>query len=56
LTNESRYKSIKDLYPQHHGVLGALKLAGLAPKYIPMLQEVLDLKDGQERYKQEKLE
>jgi hypothetical protein len=47
LTNESRYKSIKDLYPQHHG---ALKLMSLAQKYIPMLQEeVLNLNDGKER-------
>jgi hypothetical protein len=40
LTNKSRYKPIKDLYPQHHR---ALKLAGLAPKYVSTLQEVLDL-------------
>jgi hypothetical protein len=53
LTNESRYKSIKDLYPQH---LGALKLVGLVPKYVPMLLEVLDLNDGKEKRKEEKLE
>jgi hypothetical protein len=53
LTNKFRYKSIKDLYPQHHR---SLKLAGLAPKYIPMLQEVLNLNNGKEKCKEEKLE
>jgi hypothetical protein len=53
LTNESRYKSIKDLYPQHHR---ALKLAGLVPKYIPTLHEVLDLNNGKDKCKEEKLE
>jgi hypothetical protein len=53
LTNKSRYKSIKDLYPQHHG---ALELAGLALKYIPTLQEIINLNDGKEKCKEEKLE
>jgi hypothetical protein len=46
-----RYKTIKELYPQHHR---ALKLAGLVPKYV--LQEVLDLNEGKENGKEEKLE
>jgi hypothetical protein len=54
LTDESRYKTIKDLlYPQHHR---ALELAGLVSKYVPMLQEVLDLNEGKEKCKEEKLE
>jgi hypothetical protein len=53
LTSESRYKSIKDLYPKHHE---ALDQAGLSPKYVPTLQEVLDLNKGKEKRKEEKLE
>jgi hypothetical protein len=53
LNHKSRYKSTKDLYPQHHG---ALELAGLVPKYVPMLQEVLDLNNGKKKWKEEKLE
>jgi hypothetical protein len=53
LTNESRYKSIKDLYPRH---FEALDKAGLAPKYIPTLQEILDRNKGKEERKEEKLE
>jgi hypothetical protein len=53
LTDESRYKSIKDLYPKYHE---ALNKAGLAPKYVPMLQEVLALNEGREKWKEEKLE
>ena len=53
LTDESRYKSIKDLYPRH---LEALNLAGLSPKYVPTLQEVLELNKGKEQRKKEKLE
>jgi hypothetical protein len=44
---------IEDLYSQHHR---ALELASLAPKYISMLQEVLDLNEGKEKHKEEKLE
>jgi hypothetical protein len=51
LNNESRYKSIKDLYPQRHG---ALEVASPVLKYVPTLQEVLDLNDGW-RHKEEKL-
>jgi hypothetical protein len=46
LTDESRYKSIKDLYPKHHE---ALNQACLSPKYVPMLQEVLALYIGKEK-------
>jgi hypothetical protein len=54
LTDDFKYKTIKELYPQHHRVL---ELAGLAPKYISMLQqEVLDLNEGKEKCKEEKLE
>jgi hypothetical protein len=53
MMNKSRYKSIKDLYPLHHQ---ALKSAGLAPKYVPKLQEVLDLNHGKEKCKEEKKE
>ncbi len=53
LTNESRYKSIKDLYPRH---FEALNHAGLAPKYVPSLQEVLNSKDGKEKRKEDKVE
>jgi hypothetical protein len=53
LTDESRYKSIKDLYPLHHK---ALESAGLAPEYVPTLQEVLDLNKGKEKRKEEKNE
>ncbi len=38
LMDDSRYKTIKELYPKHHE---ALNQASLSPKYIPMLQEVL---------------
>jgi hypothetical protein len=51
--NESRYISIKDLYPQHHT---ALENTGLALAYIPMLQKVLNLKKSKEKHKEEKLE
>jgi hypothetical protein len=44
--DESRYKSIKDLYPKHHK---ALNQAGLPPKHVPMLQEVLALNVGKEK-------
>jgi hypothetical protein len=54
LTEELKYKSIKDLYPLHHKA--ALESAGLAPKYIPTLQEVLNLNDGREKRKEEKKE
>ena len=53
LTDESRYKSIKDLYPRH---FEALENVGLTPKYVPTLQEVLDLNKGKEQRKEEKLE
>jgi hypothetical protein len=53
LTNETRFKSIKDLYPLHHQ---ALESAGLNPKYNPMLQEVLDLNKGRGKRKEEKKE
>jgi hypothetical protein len=53
LTDESRYKSIKDLYPRH---FKALDLAGLSPKYVPTLQEVLELNKGKEKRKEEKKE
>jgi hypothetical protein len=47
LTDKSRYMSIKDIYPQHTKI----NLAGLAPKYIPMLQEVLAKNNGKEKHK-----
>jgi hypothetical protein len=53
LTDESRYKSIKDLYPRH---FEALNLAGLSPKYVPTLQEVLELNKGKDKRKEEKQE
>jgi hypothetical protein len=46
LTNDSRYKTIKELYPQHHK---ALELAGLVPKYVQTLQEVLNLNEEKEK-------
>jgi hypothetical protein len=52
LPDASRYKSIKDLYPRH---FEALDKAGLSPKYIPTLQEVLDLNKGKEKRREEKL-
>jgi hypothetical protein len=55
LTDESSYKSINDLHPLlHHRVVEPA--AGLVPKYIPTLQEVLDLNEGKEKCKEEKLE
>jgi hypothetical protein len=53
LTDKSKYKSIKDLYPRH---FEALNLAGLAPKYVPTRQEILELNKGKEKCKEEKLE
>ena len=53
LTDESRYKSIKDLYPKH---FEALTHVGLTPKYVPTLQEILKLKEGKEEHKEEKRE
>jgi hypothetical protein len=53
LTKESRYKSIQDLYPRH---FEALTQAGLSPKYVPALQEVLELNKGKDKRKEEKLE
>jgi hypothetical protein len=53
LTSESRFKSIKDLYPNHHD---ALNHAGLSPKYVPTLQEILELNKGREKRKEDKLE
>ena len=53
LTESSRYKSMKDLYPKHHE---ALEHAGLAPSYTPTLQEVIKLNKGKEQCKEEKLE
>jgi hypothetical protein len=41
-------KSIKDIYHWHHK---ALDLAGLSPKYIPMLQELITNNDGKETHK-----
>jgi hypothetical protein len=41
------------MYSQHQK---ALKLAGLVPKYVPKLQEVLDLNKGKEKRKEENLE
>jgi hypothetical protein len=41
------------LYPKH---FDALTHAGLTPKYVPMLQEVLKLKEGKEECKEEKQE
>jgi hypothetical protein len=52
LKDDSNYKSIKDLYPRHYE---ALKNAGLTPKYVPTLQEVIDLNKGKEQCKEEKL-
>jgi hypothetical protein len=51
LTKNSRYKYIQDLYPWHHQ---ALELAGLAPAYVPTLQEVLDLNKEKDKRKEEK--
>ena len=53
LADKSRYKSIKDLYPRHYK---AINQAGLAPKYVPMLQEILALNVGKKKRKEEKLE
>jgi hypothetical protein len=53
LTDESRYKTIKDLYPKHHE---ALNKAGLAPKYVPTLQAILALNEGRKKQKEEELE
>jgi hypothetical protein len=44
---------MKDLYPKH---FKALNQAGLSPKYVPTLQEVLDLNKGKEKRKEDKLE
>jgi hypothetical protein len=41
------------LYPLHHK---ALESTGLAPKYVPTLQEVLNLNDRREKHKEEKKE
>jgi hypothetical protein len=41
-----RYMSITDIYLRHHE---ALDSAGLSPKYVTMLQEVL----GEEQWKEE---
>jgi hypothetical protein len=43
LTRESRYMSIKDIYPRYHK---ALDSAGLSPKYAPTLQELLAKNNG----------
>jgi hypothetical protein len=51
LAIEYLYKTINELYPQHHQ---ALELAGLAPAYIPTIQVVLDLNKGKEKRKEEK--
>jgi hypothetical protein len=53
LKDKSRYKSIKDLYPRH---CESLNQAGLLPKYVPTLQEILALNVGKEKWKEEKLE
>jgi hypothetical protein len=53
LMDKSNYKSIKDLYPRH---FEALNLAGLSPKCVPTLQEILELNKGKEKCKEEKLE
>ena len=53
LTNKSKYLSIKDIYPRHHQ---ALDSAGLLPKYIPTLQELLTKNEGAAKLKEEKKE
>jgi hypothetical protein len=53
LTDKSRYKSTKTLYPRHSE---ALNLAGLSPKYVLALQEILELNKGKEKCKEGKLE
>jgi hypothetical protein len=51
--DESKYKTIKVLYPGHYK---AFNQAGLSPKYVLTLQEVLELNKGKEKRKEEKLE
>jgi hypothetical protein len=54
LTDESRYKCIKDFYSTKHHE--ALNKANLTPTYVPMLQAILAFNVGREKRKEEKLE